>query len=355
MHDLTRLRLLAQRLHTPPPATPRALVAHMGAMQAQNEAMSKLAVSLRAPGADLAAVQAALDSGAVIRTHALRPTWHLVAAEDLRWLLALGAPQVKALLRPLDQQVGVTEHMVQASQAACHTLLAGGRAITREDLSAALIAMGIPASSGALTHLLMYAEQDAVLCSGPAAGGRNTYALVDERVPAQAPCTREEALARLAAVYFRSHGPATERDFAWWSGLKLTECRRGLAAVQAGLVSIAVGGEAYWLDPAVLHAAPAPGRLHLLPAFDEYLISYRDRTAAIPVALQPLAFTSNGIFKPVIVRDGQVVGTWARRVARGAVHLEAQWFAPVGAEDLAELADACHDLAAHWKLPVRCV
>lgn len=352
MHDLTRLRLHAQCLSAPTPATPAALVSHMGVMQAQDEAMSRLAVGLRVPGADLSAVEAAMDSGAVIRTHVLRPTWHLVAAEDLRWMLALSAPQVKHLHSALAKRAGVTEALVHASQAAFQTLLAGGRAMTRQELTAAMMAVGIPAGSDAMTHYLMYAEQDAVICSGPSAGGRSTYALVDERVPAQAACTREEAIPRLAAMYFRSHGPATERDFAWWSGLRLTECRRGLAAVQSDLTSIVVGGETYWLDPAVLDTAPEAARLHLLPAFDEYLISYRDRSAAIPLALQPRAFTTNGIFKPVIVQDGQVVGTWARRVAKQAVHVEATWFADAAP---AAFEKACGTLSTFWGMPVQVV
>lgn len=353
MHDLTHLRRYAQRLTASTHTTPAALAAHMGAMQAQDEAMCKLAVGLRVQGADLAAVEAAMDSGAVIRTHVLRPTWHLVAAEDLRWMLALSAPQVKTLHSALAKRAGVTEALVQASQAAFYALLSGGRTMTRPELTAAIMAMGIPAASDAMTHYLMFAEQDAVICSGPSSGGRSTYALVDERVPAQAACTREEAVARLAMTYFRSHGPATERDFAWWSGLNLTECRRGLAEAKRALTSITVGGETYWLDPAILDAAPEAARLHLLPAFDEYLISYRDRTAAIPVALQPQAFTSNGIFKPVIVQDGQVVGTWARRVARQAVHVEATWFAAAQASDRAALEAACHTLASFWGMPVK--
>jgi hypothetical protein len=353
MPDLARLRLLSQRLEMPADDSPQALLAYMGAMQSQDEPMSKAALGLRLPGSKAADIQAACDRGELIRTHVLRPTWHLVAAQDLRWMLALSAAQIKASMRIRDGQLGVTEALIEAGKAVCQSALAGGRALTREALAAEMIAAGIPATGGVLVHLLVYAEVDAVICSGPQQAGKSTYALVDERVPAQAPLTRAEAVARLALTYFRSHGPATLKDFTWWSGLNITECRRGLAEVQGALQALEQDGETYWMAPG-LADAPALGRgLHLLPAFDEFIISYRDRTAAFPLALQGEAITSNGIFRPVIVWDGQVVGTWARTHGKQSTRLEAKFFASPQEEQLLSMTAACERLAAFWGQPVR--
>ncbi|MDR3329620.1 MAG: winged helix DNA-binding domain-containing protein, partial [Prevotellaceae bacterium] len=156
------------------------------------------------------------------------------------------------------------------------------------------------------------------------------YALLSERAPAARPLPKEESLARLADIYFRSHSPATLQDFAWWSGLPLTEARSGLEAAKEKLVAASIGEKTYWINPACSDAPGAPPKTSVLflPAFDEYIIAYSDRSAIIPAGCGK-AISSNGVFRPTIVVNGQVAGIW-KKTASKAAPIQADFFAPPG-------------------------
>lgn len=321
---IAQRRLQHQQLAGTAFSTPLEIVRHLGAVQAQDYPMSKWAVGVRLPGTTEAAVEDALNRAEIIRTHILRPTWHLVAAADLRWLLALTAPHVKAATASMDRQLGLDDATVARSQNRIAAALAGGNHLTRPELMAVLAKDGLATHDNRPAHLMYRAELDGLVCNGIQRGRHHTYALVDERIAPTPPLTRTEARAELARRYFLSHGPATLPDFAWWSGLPMADARAGLEAVQPLLVAEVIEGKTLW-HPASTAPAAAPA-LHLLPCFDEYTVSYKDRSAAIHPAHAPLAMTGNGIFRPIIVLDGRVVGLWKRAVVKNRLILEPTFF-----------------------------
>src|SRR5262245_302167 len=213
--DIARTRLRNQRLIGKPFATPEEVVGWLGAVQAQDYAGAKWAVAQRTAGCSDADVEQACRDGRILRTHVLRPTWHLVLPEDIRWMLALSAPRIRAAMAFYDRRLGLTDAVCARSAAALAAALRGGNHLTRGELARVLAAAGIPAAGQRLGHLMVRAEIDGVICSGATRGKQSTYALLDERAPAAKPRGRDDALAELAGRYFASHGPALPQDFAW--------------------------------------------------------------------------------------------------------------------------------------------
>jgi hypothetical protein len=238
-----------------------------------------------------------------------------VAAEDLRWLLELTAPRVHQASAYQYRQLELDLETRKRSRDVIRGLLHGGRALLREELTTEMSAAGILGSRLRLVYLLIDAELEAVICSGPRRGRRQTYALVDERVPRSPRRDRDEALAELARRYVQGHGPAQDVDVAWWSGLTLREARTALEAAGNALVREKVGGRTFWVDAAA-EAAPAAARsavpgVQLLPNYDELLVAFRDRSDAMDAALPAPARAAAEILAHVVVRDGLVVGSWS--------------------------------------------
>jgi hypothetical protein len=249
----------------------------------------------------------------------LRPTWHFVAPDDLRWLLALTGPRLKRADASRRRALEIDAEVQLAGTLAIERAIAKAGPQTRSELRAALASTGIETGPARFTHLIMHAELDAVVCSGPRRGTVQTYALVADRVPPARERGRDEGLAELAARYVTGHGPAQDIDFAWWSGLSLGDARRGLAGASAALARELVGGRTFWVAHA---AAPAQSgqTMHLLPNYDELLVAFRDRSDGIHPALSEGARVAQEILNHVIVRDGLVVGRWFRpTVASGPV------------------------------------
>ena len=203
------------------------IVAWMGAMQAQEYAMAKWAIGLRLGTTNDGAIEAAFNAGRILRTHVLRPTWHFVAPKDIRWMLRLTAPRVRQAMAYMDRQLEVERRLIARSQRAFTKALQGGQPRSRTDLQLALTRAKVAASGPRLAHLLMHAELDGLICSGPRRERQFTYMLLDERVPSTKPLQRDVALAELTRRYFESHGPATVQDFSWWSGLSMRDATRG--------------------------------------------------------------------------------------------------------------------------------
>ena len=319
-------RLQNQHLTHTPFTRASAVASWLGAMQAQDYAHAKWAIGLRLPGATEADVEAAIDRGEIIRTHLLRPTWHFVAPEDVRWMLALSAPQIIRICALPYQRMGLDDAIFRRSQAILVKSLEGGQQRTRAELMAELEQSGIVADSIQAAHLMMRAELDGVVCNGARRGKQFTYALLDEWVPAGKHFDRPDAIAELARRYFASHAPATLHDFQWWSGLNMADARAGLEAAQPFLVSETMDNKTYW-TPSAFQARPvAPLTAHLLPAFDEFLVGYTDRDASLDPSRKAHAILSNGIFKPVIAINGKVRGIWQRTFYKQTIILEKQLF-----------------------------
>ncbi len=328
--DIAQLRLTNQRITDSTFTQPSDVVAHLGAMQAQDYTMSKWAVGARIPGATEESIEHAINEGSIVRTHILRPTWHLVAAQDIRWMLALTAPHVQQLVAYMYRQLELNGALLSQTAALIAKALEGNNHLTRAELMDELDKAGIPTNDLRAAHLMFHAELNAIVCNGRMKGKQITYALMDERIPLTAAISREEALGQLAKRYFMSHGPATLPDFVWWSGLKVTEARAGLEMVKSLLVSEKINEQIYWM-PNDLQTA-SQDTIHLLPAFDEFMVSYKDRTASLATDRHQSAITSNGIFKPIVVVNGKVEGLWKRTFKKEMVQVETTFFETSRAE-----------------------
>lgn len=307
--DIPALRLASQGISRPRRLTVRELVASFGAMQAQEFPFARWGIGLRLTGVRAMDVDDAFTRGEILRTHVLRPTWHFVAAEDISWLLALTAPRVHVAVRSYMQHQGLALPLMNRALAIFERTLAGGTFLTRAELGAHLRQARIELTAMQLGFVTMYAELERVICSGPRRGTSFTYALLAERAPEGRELAGDEALATLAERFFAIHGPATVKDFVWWSGLRTADARRGIQI--AGLRSTEQDGLTYWhLRDRPRRRAGAAG-VHLLPIYDEYLVAYRDRIA-VPHAPAPMNDPARSVsFRHALVIDGQVAGTWS--------------------------------------------
>ena len=347
-------RLGAQRLTGEPFASAVDAVGWLGAVQSQDYGGAKWALGQRTRGVADADVDALFDGGAILRTHVLRPTWHFVLPDDVRWLLELTGPRVKARLAQGDRQMHIDGAVVRRSHAVIEAALRGGAHLTRAELGAALERGGIPASGQRLGHLAMHAELDGVIVSGPRRGRQFTYALLEERAPGARRLDRDEALVELTRRYFRSHGPAQVQDFTWWSGLTAADAKRGLALAGPALVQETIDGASYWSSPGAVRLAERGPVVRLLPNYDEFLVAYRDRSAALDPdrELDLASFSRSGILTHVVVVDGWVRGCWSRRLRGRQVEVELEALDPLDAAGTAALRRALDDLARFLGAPV---
>lgn len=355
---MDRLEVAHRRLHNhhlsgEPLPDPAAVVRHLGASQAQEYAMAKWSLGQRSVGADDAAVQAALDAGAILRTHVLRPTWHFVAPDDLRWMQELTGPRVRQMSRYYERQSGIDDDLVDRATAVMGDALQGGRHLTRPELQDALSRAGIEASGIRLAYLVMAAELAAVVVSGVLRGKQRTYALLDERVPPTPVLDPDEALGELTRRYFVSHGPATVKDFRWWSSLTLTQIRRGLAIVGEDLTSVEVDGLTYWFTPADPPRRDPSPTVHVLQGYDEYGVAYTEgRTATNIADLSVAPAGTNQVIQPLVL-DSQVIGWWRRVVERDEVVAEPHLAVSLDDRQLDAVRASFDRLAAFAGVPIR--
>jgi len=314
-----------QRLHNQcitraGPRQPADVVAWLGAVQAQEYPAAKWALALRMPdGTTDAAIDRAFDEGKILRTHVMRPTWHFVTPADIRWMLELTAPRVHRAMAYYRRQNGRDESLLNRATTAFERALRDGHCLTRAELGAQLERAGLAAKGVRLALITLYAELEGVICSGPRRGKQITYTLLAQRAPRAARLSRDEAIAELTRRYFTSHGPATVRDFLWWSGLATADAKRGLEMNRAR--HDVVDDRTYWRLGGTTAGVTRRRTVHLLPVYDEYLVAYRDREA-VPHAPPAIASRSRGnaTFQHALVIAGQIAGTWkAVRDASGVI------------------------------------
>jgi hypothetical protein len=349
--EILRRRLAGQYLTTTGPQTGSDVVRALGAVQAQDYAGAKWAVGQRTRDATDAGLERELSDGTILRTHVLRPTWHFVAPADIRWMLALTAPRVKAAMAYHDRVFDLTPRVYRRGTAALTKALAGGKHLTRAELAKTLERAGVRTTSGQRLGLMLRAELDAVVCSGPRRGKQATYALLDERVPPAAILERDEALLELVRRYFSTRGPATQRDFAWWSGLSVADAKRGIQIAERDLEEVAFDGQPFYFIERVLPKARPSA--HLLPNYDEYFIGYKDRSA-IAARLghaKPVTGGSWLIAHAAFV-DGQLVGGWKRALERNAVLVELDLASRLTAAEKRRVVAAAQRFGAFLGLPV---
>jgi winged helix DNA-binding protein len=312
--DIAKLRLLNQRITGTEFSGSGEVVRHMGAIQAQDYPMALWAIGLRMQDSTSQIVEEAVNNGSIIRTHVLRPTWHFVAADDIRWMLKLTAPRIEKMTASACRQFELDAKTLNKCSKIIGKSLEGGRHLTRAELVTELERQGVKNGPLRAIHIMLQAEIDGVVCSGAKRGKQFTYALMDERVPQSKTMTKEESLAALALRYFTSHGPATLKDFVWWSGLTVANAKSGLESIKSNLINLVVDDQTYWLAEAIPWMKNS---VHLLPSFDEFLVSYKDRSASLAADVSQRAILKNGIFAPVIVVNGVVTGFWKRSDKNG--------------------------------------
>jgi hypothetical protein len=342
---IAHARLQNQRLSSAAFTRPEDVVRWMGAVQAQEYPGAKWALALRMRNGNETAIEQAFAAGQILRTHLMRPTWHFVAPSDIRWILALTASRVRAALASYDRQLGIDARLITRSNKIIAKALAEGNVLTREELKTAMRRAGIAADSvQRLTHLVLHAELDAVVCSGPLRGKQFTYALLDERVPATRELSRDNALAELARRYFISHGPAQLRDFVWWSGLRVGDARVAVEMAEPHLTNDVIDDKTYWSASPIRRVTRPTLRAYLLPVYDEYLIAYKDRSASLDVARWKQLAAAYAFTAPVVL-DGQVVGGWKRTVVKGTVRITLDLMVALNRADQRLVADAVHRYA----------
>jgi DNA glycosylase AlkZ-like len=350
--DIGLRRLSQQRLTRNHLATPAKVVGWLGAVQSQEYLGAIWSLGMRIGDATADVIERAFTEGTILRTHVLRPTWHFVTPADIRWMLELTAPRIKATMTYYDRQLGLGDALYARCNDVIVRALEGGKHLTRAELGRALAEAGIVAVGQRLGHIVSHAELDAVVCSGPRRGKQFTYALLAERAPNARTLIRDEALAELTRRYFTGHGPATVRDFSWWSGLMMADARAGLAMVGSDLSHEEIEGQTYWYPASLPPIAESSEAAFLLPTYDEFLVGYDGFGAALTGG------RGNGewaAFTATIVIGGQVVGNWRRTLTKGTVVIEIAPFASLADARREAIFTAASRYGAFFGMSVECV
>jgi len=328
LREISNKRLNSQKIAGTTFNTAAEIVGWMGAIQAQDYSMAKWAIGVRLLSHSEERIAASFKKGEIIRIHLMRPTWHFVSPADIYWMLELTAQHIKSSLKSRHKELEFTGAIIGKSKDVLVKALLTRKFLTREELANEFSKANIRTDDNRLSHLMLWAELEGLVCSGKMKGGKQTYALLQERVPVRKSLTRDESLSELAKRYFTSHGPATLKDFAWWSGLPVADARRALDFIKPDFFSEIIGPEQYWFADSSSDFNHKTKSVHLLPAYDEFLISYKDRSASLLRGDNKKSVSNNGIFYPIIVVNGIVTGFWKRSTRGNKINIEVNFFRP---------------------------
>ena len=318
-HDMTMQRLINQQI-AGKNDTAEAVVKWMGAMQAQDYYQSLWAIGVRVNSVTLADIERAIAEAKIVRTWTQRGTIHFVSAEDTKWMLKLCASRILAGHGRRMAQLALTDDIIARCEKLIINAMIGGKIVTRADIFALFENAGISTDGQRGYHILWHLAHLGVICMAPMKGKEQTFVLLEEWVKNLRDLSHDEALTELVYRYFASHGPATDHDFARWSGLTLTDTRIGIKNNDTRLQSVKIGDTTYWMGATPLQADVR--QVYLLPGYDEYFIGYQNRQAIITDEhAQKVVPGNNGVFQPMIVVDGQVVGTWKHKIKRNALEM----------------------------------
>lgn len=335
--DIPNLRLANQQIAFTLFTNPADVVAWFGAVQAQDYLGALWGVGQRCQQATESSVEKAIADKKIVRSWPMRGTLHFVAAEDARWMFELLMPRVLRRIEGRLPQFELDKAVVARSRKLIIKALRDGKQLRRDAIYKLLEAEGISTAAQRGLHILIYLAHERLICFGARQGKQPTFTLFDEWVPAASPLARDEALAKLASRYFTSHGPATLHDFIWWSGLTSADARTALELAKPELIQAVIEGQNYWLaDKAPSLKAKSP-TVFFLPPYDEYTVAYKDRSAVLNPEYTSKVNTGYGIFSPIVVLNGQVVGNWKRAIKKDKVELSPNLFIPFGKTELQAL------------------
>lgn len=321
---LLKVRLLNQQIAVHQFNSPGQVVKWLGAVQAQDYLGGLWAVGLRLKNAKETDVEKAIADKTILRTWPMRGTLHFVAPEDAKWMLQLLTPRIIARAAGEYKRSGLDKKIFDKSRKVLIKALQGGKQLERSEIYRVLEEAKIATSNTRGLHILGVLAQEGVICFGPRRGKQQSFVLLDEWIPNSKIINGDEALAELAQRYFTSHGPATAQDFAWWSGLTVVKAKRGIELVKKTLVEEKIKGQSYWMKDSL--ATGKTSGIYLLPPFDEYLVGYKDRTAALETLHVKKVFTINGIFNPVVIINGKIAAIWKRSFNKGEVVIQLEAF-----------------------------
>lgn len=352
--DLAHIRLNTQHLNNDKFKQPEEVVAYLGAVQSQDYGSATYALGLRMQHPDIDKIQQAFDEGKILRTHVMRPTWHFVSPKDIVWLQQLTRHRVHKLMSYYNRQLGLDEHIFEKAKTVIYDSLKNNNYLTRLELKERFDQAGIPTEgTQRLAHLVMMPELDGLICSGPLKGKQHTYALLEERAPHTVKLTQEEALAELTNRYFTSHGPATLKDFSWWSGLTLAEITQGLELIKQKLEKITVDEISYYYIGELELKKDQSPTVYLLPNYDEYGIGYTNHDAIFDRSQHsPTGPKAHLIFNHTVVLDGQVVGSWKRTIQKKVAVITVNVFMPLTKLQKQALDAAAKKYGSFFKLEV---
>ncbi|MFN2246048.1 MAG: winged helix DNA-binding domain-containing protein [Candidatus Promineifilaceae bacterium] len=347
MEQLLNNRLANQGLYPPRFNSAAESLTRLGAIQGQDYNGAKWSLGLRVPGSSDAIIEQAIADQAIVRTWAMRGTLHFVAAEDLQWLLALLGPRIITTNGRRYKQLELDSGTLARADEILVAALADGRHLNRQELRPFLENAGISTAGQRMVYMLQHASLNGRICQETAPKNKPLFTLAPRQKEPQRLFDRPNALAELALRYFTTRGPAALDDFVWWSGLLVADARAGLEGAAPELVREKEGGKEYWLPKSPSPLPDSLPEIMLLPGFDEYLVSYRDRSAVIADAHYPAWSRTNAMFSPTILLRGQVKGFWKREIKRGEVTVIPELFNDLTEDETAALEEAALEFT-HW-------
>lgn len=323
-------RLLNQRITGVKSESPEQAIRGLGAVQAQDYHQAVWGIGLRTQSAKIRDVEQAVIDRKIVLTWPMRGTIFFVPAEDAKWMLKLTESRLQTNDKKKQVELELDEDILNRCRRIIGAVLRDCTPVSRPRLMKLLEDAGISTKNGRGYYILGYLGRTGMICFGPHEGKQQTFVLLDEWVPNSIELTLEESLAEIAHRYFTGHGPATIQDFAWWTGLKVTDAKRGFEAVKSDFRSDLVHGTEYWSSVSVPSAPDESGSAVLLPGFDEYYLGYKDRSVIIQAEHDSrIAPYRNGVYQPIMVADGEVIGVWKREIKRSGLEITLNPFSPM--------------------------
>jgi hypothetical protein len=349
--------IITRRMHNnllwrSPLGHPEDVVRRLGAMQAQEFVPAMWSIAQRSESANVHDIERLFSEGAILRTHLLRPTWHFVFAEDIRWVLEATAPRVHMLNGHMYRREGVDEDLAVRCARLLTEALRGGGQLTRKELAAWFGRNGVQASGIRLAYILMRAELDALICSGARKGKQHTYALLEERAPRAKNLGPDGALAELTRRFFSTRGPATVKDCTKWSSLTMAQARRGLEMVEPEFERVEVGQRVYW-TPVGTHHMPDSPVVDLIHGYDEIVSSYGESRDLILSQVGNPGTNPDPPLLHTILLDGRLAGHWKPSLGREQLTVDTTLYRPLGAKEDAALEQAVQRLGDFYSMPAR--